>query len=186
MPVTSQPPRQNQLEDLLGRVAAKERAKIEKHLVACDGETDSAHADVFRRLVTMLDSRAGAGVDSVGGQAWRFFVPDGKYRLQVFALEDRGDGTLRVFLPDVLASALKGGVVAKTAIPNEYTLKGAASRPVHIETIDQDKPEPPAHVKSMLGWGRKAIAITIPVTGPVAQVNVAEALCTLAAKKWTK
>ena len=106
MPVTSQPPRENQLEELLGRVAAKERAKIEKHLAACDAEADSAHADVFRRMVTMLDSRAGAGVDSVGGQAWRFFVPDGKYRLQVFALEDKGDGTLRVFLPDVMATAL--------------------------------------------------------------------------------
>jgi hypothetical protein len=184
MPVTSQPPRENQLEDLLGRVAAKERAKIEKHLAACDAEPDSARADVFRHLVTMLDGHAGAGVDSVGGQAWRFFVPDGKYRLQVFALEDRGDGTLRVFLPDVLAQALKGGVIAKTPVANEYTLKGGGARPVHVEPLDQEKPEPPAHVKSMLGWGRKALAITIPVTGPASQVNVAEALCALAAKKW--
>jgi hypothetical protein len=183
MAVTSQAPRENQLEGLLARVPAKERAKIEKHLAACDAEADGAHADVFRRVVTMLDSHAGAGVDSVGGQAWRFFVPDGKYRLQVFALEDRGDGTLRVYLPDVLAPALKGGVIHKTAVANEYTLKGAA-RPVHVEPLDQEKPEPPAHVKSMLGWGRKAISITIPVTTAGSQINVTDALCTLAAKKW--
>jgi hypothetical protein len=156
---------------------------MEKHLAACDAEADGAHADVFRRVVTMLDSHSGAGVDSVGGQAWRFFVPDGKYRLQVFALEDRGDGTLRVFLPDVLAQALKGGVIAKTPIPNEYSLKGNA-RPVHVEPLDQEKPEPPAHVKSMLGWGRKAIAITVPVISADAQIKVADALCGLAAKKW--
>ena len=184
MPVTSEASRENQLEQLLGRVPAKERAKIEKHLAACDAEADTAHGDVFRRVMTMLDGHAGAGVDSVGGQAWRFFVPDGKYRLQVFAMEDRGDGTLRVFLPDVLAQALKGGVLSKTPIANEYTLKGGAARSVHVEPLDQEKPEPPAHVKSMLGWGRKAIAITIPVVGSTAQVSVAEALCALAAKKW--
>jgi hypothetical protein len=174
------------LEGFLARAAAKERTKIEKHLAACDAESDSNRGTLWRRLATMLDTHAGSGVESAGGQAWRFFRADGKYRMQVFALEDRGDGALRVSLPDVLEEAIKRKVLLKTKIPNEYGLKGSRET-IRIEPLDSAKfTDPPAHVKSMLGWGRRAIEVTLPTTsdgGP--RADAVEALCEIAAKKWT-
>ncbi len=173
------------LESFLARAAAKERVKIEKHLALADAEADGARGALWRRLATLLDSYASSGVESAGGQAWRFFRADGKYRQQVFALEDRGDGALRVSLPDILDEAIKQKVLLKTKIPNEYGLKGSRE-PLRVEPLDNAKfTDPPAHVKSMLGWGRRAIEVTLPATTDVgARANAIEALCGIAAKKW--
>jgi hypothetical protein len=187
MSTSTEAERGDALEGFLGRAAAKERTKIEKHLAACDAENDSNRGTLWRRLATLLDSFAGSGVESAGGQAWRFFCADGKYRMQVFALEDRGDGALRVALPDVLDEAIKKKVLLKGKVPNEYGLKGSRE-PLRVEALDNAKyTDPPAHVKSMLGWGRRAIEVTIPTTsegGP--RTDAVEALCEIAAKKFRK
>jgi hypothetical protein len=187
MSSSTQAERGDALEGFLGRAAAKERTKIEKHLAACDAENDSSRGTLWRRMATLLDSHAGSGVESAGGQAWRFFAADGKYRMQVFALEDRGDGALRVALPDVIDEAVKKKILLKGKIPHEYGLKGSRET-LRVEPLDTEKfTDPPAHVKSMLGWGRRAVEVTLPTTsqgGP--RADAIEALCEIAAKKFKK
>ncbi|HEX8521255.1 MAG TPA: hypothetical protein VF669_03295 [Tepidisphaeraceae bacterium] len=186
MPTDTQATRKDDLTDFLSRTAAKERAKIEKHLATVDAHDDGVHGKLWRRLALMLDALSGAGVESSSGQAWRFFIPDGKYRMQVFALEDRGDGMLRIVLPDVLEQAVARKIIGKTKVPGEYTVP--SSREVlHIEAIDPSKTQdPPAHVKSMLGWGRRAIQITISTVGDNKPLEAAQKMCEMAAKQFVK
>jgi hypothetical protein len=172
---------------LVARMTAKERAKIEKHLAAADADAGGARGKLFRSVGTVLGQLATGGMESVGNTAWRFFIPDGKYRMQVFALEDPGDGTLRVFLQDVLADAEKAKILTKTKEPGAYQVKGSRI-PLRLETLDStNTPEPPAHVKHMLGWNRRALRLTlIAADADTPQAAAAASLCTLAAGKWPK
>ena len=175
------------IESLLERAGAKERAKIEKHLASCDAEEGVEHGQLWRKLATMMSELTGSTVESVGGNAWRFFVPDGKYRVQVFALEDKFDGKVRVYLPDIRAEALKAKVIAKTDEDDEYEIEGT-EKPMRVEALDTaTTPEPPAHVKHMLGWNRKAVLIALSTTDSQSpHVDTAARLCSIAAKKWSK
>src|SRR5271154_3528215 len=87
-------------EPVLDRVGVKERTKIEKHLAVCDAEATGAHGQLWRRVVGVLGELAPLSMESAGANTWRFFIADGKYSLQVFALEDPLDGLLRIYLPD--------------------------------------------------------------------------------------
>jgi hypothetical protein len=170
-------------EELLARCGSKERASIEKHLAACDAE-DPGHGALWRRLAGLLGSLAPAGVQTAGQHAIMFFVPDGKYRMQVFALEDLRDGTLKFYLPNILDKALRAKLLAKAG--GEYVLPGPKKQVLPAEQMDAaNTPEPLPHVKHMLGWNRKAIKLTLPAgeaKGPL--VTTAEALSELAAKQW--
>lgn len=177
---------ETQLEEFLTRAGAKERAKIEKHLTACDNEADREHGQLWRRVVLILGSLAPAPVQSVGHNAWRFFIPDGKYRLQVFALEDGLDGFLRIYLPDVVSEAVKAKILTKTDMPNEFAVRGSR-KPLNIEAMDAENTSSPGeHYKHMLGWNRKALRLTLPTTessGPL--VEATAALLKLAADAWS-
>jgi hypothetical protein len=93
------------METFLTGLAGKDRSNIEKHLAACDAEGDPDHGKLWRRLAVSLRKLAPMPVQTVGQHAVQFFIADGKYRMQVFALEDARDGRLMVYLPDVLAAA---------------------------------------------------------------------------------
>src|SRR3954469_8976532 len=174
------------LEAFLTRAGTKERAKIEKHLALADGESGPEHGTVFRQIATKLGELAPVGVQSVGNNNWRYFIPDGKYRKQVFALEDPGDGTLRIYIPDVRAAAVKAKILKATGDPNQFGVAGTA-RTLHVEALDgESTASPAAHFKHMLGWNRTAVRVTLPILGaaegPLAAAT--EALCALAAKEW--
>ena len=49
----------------------------------------------------------------VGKQTVQFYVADGKYRMQVFALEDLQDGNITVYCPDVLTEAVEAGLLVR-------------------------------------------------------------------------
>ena len=83
------------MDNFLTGLAGKDRSNIEKHLAACDA--DPTHA----RQAAAPPGPSGCAaaplpVQTVGQHAVQFFVADGKYRMQVFALEDAaataGDG----------------------------------------------------------------------------------------------
>jgi hypothetical protein len=169
------------MEDLMTKATAKDRASIEKHLAACDTQSDPARGDIWRRLAGMLGQLVGLPARTCGAAALTFFIPDGKYRKQVFALEDHRDGTVFVYLPDVSVKALREKLLVKTG--TALTLPGW-SEP-YAEVIDGGVPELPNHIKPMLGWNRKAIKLTITADGSESlQVKTAEDLCALAAKDW--
>ena len=81
-----------------------------------------------------------------------FFVPDGKYRMQMFALEDQSDGQIAVYLPDVLNEAIKAKILKKADEEDEYAIIGSLKNTIKVELLDAaNTPEPATHVKNMLG-----------------------------------
>jgi hypothetical protein len=172
-------------ESFLDRAGIKERAKIEKHLAACDSETTASHGLLWRRIAGMLGDLAPLGIQSVGNNAWKFFVADGKYRMQVFALEDSFDGMLQVYLPDMLSEAVKKKILAKTGVSHTFAVEGSETR-LKIDSLGvAEASNAPAHYQHMLGWNRKAIRLTLSTTKPDKKLGDAvHSLAMLAAKGW--
>ena len=198
-----------ELDTLLTGLAAKDRSNIEKHLAACAAEPSPAHGKLWRKVAVALRKLAPLPVQTAGQHAVQFFIPDGKYRMQVFALEDGNNGQLMIYLPDVLAEAQKSGLLSKRgakapgevaadsaassasasgasgAGAPEYAIRGGKGTALRLEALDAaNTPNPAAHVKNMLGWNRKALRVTLLTVSPPEQVAAAEALCALAARKW--
>jgi hypothetical protein len=170
---------------ILDRTGVKDRSRIEKHLNTCDAEANSVHGQLWRHVATILSELVPLTMQSAGNNSWKFYIPDGKYRMQVFALEDPCDGTLRVYLPDVLTEAIKAKILSRTAKPNEFAVGGSKS-PLLLESLDGDNAgDAQEHYKHMLGWNRKALRLTLSTTqSDESQVGAADALLTLAAKQW--
>jgi hypothetical protein len=177
---------QTALDAVLAKTGAKDRTHIQRHLTAADSEPDPAHAALWRKLAELLASLAPLPVQAVGHTAVMFFVPDGKYRMQAFALEDQSDGRIALYLPDILADALKKKILKKGDEAEEFAVVGSLRSTLHVESLDaQNTPEPATHVKNMLGWNRKSLRITLPIIGSDrARMAAVEALCQLAAKSW--
>jgi len=171
---------------LLARAGAKDRASIERHVAACDAEDGPAHGSLWRRIAARLGALAPLPVTTLGQHAVLFFIPDGKYRMQVFALEDKRDGVLNVYVPDVLAEAAKKKILGKSVEEGKYAIPGAGKQTLEVQAMDAaNTPEPPQHVKNMLGWNRKALRIPLPATEAKSPaVSATEALASLAAGKW--
>ncbi|HTW94463.1 MAG TPA: hypothetical protein VMD30_06710 [Tepidisphaeraceae bacterium] len=175
---------ETRLEELLAKAGARDRVNIEKHLAACDAEADTGHALLWRRLTVKLSQLAPLALTTIGMQVVRFFIADGKYRMQVFALEDNGDGVLAVYLPNVLASAISAKLLVKNG--GEYSLASAPEEVLTVEQMDVNNPSnPPDFIKHMTGWNRKAVKLTLQANEPdSARVNLIESLCELAARQW--
>ena len=123
-----------QLEEVLTR-AGRNRATLEKHLAACDAEPDPGHGKLWRRLAVKLASLAAMPVQTGGPQAVLFYAPDGKYRMQVFAMEDARDGSIVLYLPDVTAAAVSEKILGKTG--SQYSVGGAKKIPIEITAMDR-------------------------------------------------
>jgi hypothetical protein len=161
-----------ELDALLSKAGQKDRTNVEKHLALLDAESGSPHGKLWRRLMRALATLAPLAIQTVGQQAIQFFIADGKYRMQVFALEDTNDGQVVLYVPDVLDEARKLKVVG-------------AESPVPIEQLTAaNTPNPSPHYKNMLGWNRKALKISLPVSATSEQIETAEHLAALAARAW--
>ena len=160
------------LDTFLTGLAGKDRSNIEKHLAVIDAEPDPNHGKLWRRLAVTMRRLAPMPVQTVGQHAVQFFVADGKYRMQVFALEDGRDGRLMIYLPDILADAEKTGAPLGVLKPD--VLDAA------------NTPNPSPHIKHMLGWNRKAVRITLLTHASAQQISATEKLCNLAAGRWAK
>ncbi|HWB54178.1 MAG TPA: hypothetical protein VG722_08295 [Tepidisphaeraceae bacterium] len=169
------------INDLLARVTAKDRVYIERHLAACDSSPDTARGEIWRRMAGLLSHLVSLPPRSAGPQALTFFIPDGKYRQQVFVLEDKGDGVVLVYLPNISARA----VDAKFLSPAGDDFKLPGSNDVFGQIVDGTMQDLPSYIKPMLGWNRKALRLTIGTADTDrGQLEAAETLCTLAAQDW--
>jgi hypothetical protein len=204
----AQPP---DFKAFLNKVGAKARTTLEKHAATCDADDRESHGRLWRRLASLLGELAPLEVRTVGQQAIQYFVADGKYRMQGFALEDLCDGKLAIYAPDVLKQALRLGVLGRPTTTEdggqEYAIgsgNGAApagKRPaakgktkeaasggagLRVDELDaQNTSEAPPHWKHMIGWNRKALRITLPTGASDAQIATTELLCALAAQQWS-
>ena len=103
----------------------------------------------------------------------QFYVQDGKYKMQVFAMEDLRDGKITVYCGDSSEAARAAGLVSGDA----ENLHLGSDNHVTLEQLDAKSPNPAPFYKDMLGWNRKALRITLPVNAKPSEIVAAENLC---------
>jgi hypothetical protein len=172
--------------EFLAKLNPKDRSSAERRVTVLDAGADAAHAVLWQRLACSLMTLAPHAAKLVGKQTLQIYVADGKYRMQVFALEDLQDGVFTVYCPDVLDEAVKSGLLARAANaePQDYVTQSGA--PLRVERLDNKTLHPAPHIKDLTGWNRKALRITVPPSPTPEQVEAAELLCAIAAQRFVR
>jgi hypothetical protein len=175
-------------EVIVAKLGTKDRQNVDRHLAAAAAEPDAHHAKLWKRIFSALATLAPHAMQTTGQQAVQFFIADGKYKKQVFALEDPRDGRLMIYTEDIQKEAVKSGVLIAPRVGTEPTLfgiKGQAGQTLMLESLDAaNTPNPSPFYKHMLGWNRKALRITLPTTATPAQIAAVEGLLAIAAQNW--
>jgi hypothetical protein len=177
-------PQQLTFDAFLAKLGTRDKVNVEKVLAAAE-TANKRHVEVWKRLASQLFTLSPHAVQTSGQQAVRFFLADGKYRLQCFALEDQQDGKICVYTNDILSVVLKKKLVVEddeteSDVPIYHPPKDEETR-IGIESLNAgNSGNAPEHYKHMLGWNRKALRITIPTTATDKQVALVEAICGVA------
>jgi hypothetical protein len=175
------------LDELLAKLSARDRTNVDRHLAALEAEADPKHAALWKRIAKALATLAPHAITTTGQQAVSFFIADGKYRMQVFAMEDNRDGKVLIYAVDALDEAIKAQVIKPPAKgapdPNDHPISNGQALSVESLT-NENTPNPSAFYKHMLGWNRKAVRITLPHDASTQQIEAAEQLCAVAAVRW--
>jgi hypothetical protein len=147
--------------------------------------TDSAaphRGQTWRRLASLLFALAPAR-PRILQRATLFYIPDGKFQMQVFALDDAEDGTIAICCEDVVATAIKAGLLTRQAgQPSRYQVMGTPHA-LQIEHLDSSTESPP-YCNAMTGWNRKALRMVLPVNPPTELTDAVELLCALSSLRW--
>jgi hypothetical protein len=169
----------------LGRLGQKGLAAVEKHVEICEADAAQGYGRWWKRIAGMLGQLAPHAIETAGHQAVKFHIPDGKYRQQVFALEDPGAGILYVYMPDIAAAAVSKKLLKPAGADGRgYGVVGDLEGRLELEVVTSDGQEVPAFCKPMLGWGRRALKASLSVNAEEKQVRMVEKLCELAAEGW--
>lgn len=173
-------------DDFLAKLSPKDRANAEKRVSVLEAEPDRTRAPLWRRLACSLMTLA-PNAKFVGKQTVQFYIPDGKYRMQVFALEDLQDGKMTVYCPNVLEDAGKAHLLrpAPAVEPHMHVIESSGEA-LQIEPLDKTSINPGPHFKDMVGWNRKAQRITLPPTPSPSQIEAVELMCALAAQHFAR
>src|SRR4051794_4628649 len=167
--------------EFLAKLPPKDRVNAERRVGALEASAGPGLAELWRRLACALMTLSPHAAKLVGKQTVQFYIADGKYRMQVFALEDLQDGNITVYGPDVLNEAVEAGLLVRpTAATGMYGIVGSAGEALRIDALDRDSENLVAHFKDMVGWNRTAVRITLPPSASVEQVEAAERLCAIA------
>src|SRR5205814_10000418 len=104
--------------------STNDRACAERLFGLLEALPEQSDAHLWRRLACSLITLAPFAAKLVGKQTLQVYVADGKYRMQVFALEDLQDGIFTVYCPDVLEEAIQAGLLAREPLaePNQYLI----------------------------------------------------------------
>jgi hypothetical protein len=172
-------------DGFLAKLTPKDRLNIERHIAAVEEGSTKNHARLWKRLATAMMGMAPHSAKANGQQSMQFYIQDGKYRMQIFALEDLRDGTVHVYAADAVDEATKAGVFTKAKPgdePNELRLHGSTDT-LNVERLDGKVSNPAPFYKDMLGWNRRAVHIALPAMASDAQADAACKLLVLGAKK---
>jgi hypothetical protein len=170
----------------LSKLATKQRSNAEFNARRGETETTGHRADAWRRLACALMTLAQHATKMNGRDSVEYYIPDGKYRMQVFAIEDLRDGVIQIYCGNVLDEAIKAKILSKHkagAAANTYEIAGTPHTLV-IEMLDGTTRNPGIHFKNMLGWNRKALRISLPADGNDTQITAVEHICAMSAEKW--
>jgi hypothetical protein len=176
-------PRRIDFASFLAKLAPKDRLNAERRVQVLEAEADPGRAHLWRRLVCTMMTLAPHAAKFVGKQTVQFFVADGKYRKQVFAMEDLQDGHFTIYCPDALKEVEAAGLLSPAPDAGAHLYRTAATGQVlRVEPLDGESINPGAHFKDMTGWNRKALRVTLPPSASEEQVGAAEMLCAIAAQ----
>jgi hypothetical protein len=173
-------------EAFLEKLSPKDRLNITRHIEACEATGDPRHAVLWRKLAGALMTLAPHFAKTDGQQRIRFFVRDGQYRMQVFAMEDLRDGVISVYCGDALDEAIAAGLLAvqKAAVPvepgqhTEYLLPESHEH-LAVLRLSNDTHVPAMFYKDMMGWNRKALCIRVTASASPAQAEAVQLLAAL-------
>src|SRR3954447_15844560 len=98
-------------DKFLERLGPKDKVNVERHVTAMEAESDPAHAVLWKRLACALATLAPHSVKLNGQHSAQFYVQDGKYKMQVFAMEDLRDGKITVYCGDSSEQARAAGLL---------------------------------------------------------------------------
>ncbi len=114
-----------------------------------------------------------------GQQSVQFYIADGKYRKQVFALEDVGPDQITVYCADVLEDAIKAKFLEKsknaTDDAGEFKVV-STTEAINVERIDGASSNLADFCKHMVGWNRRAIRMNVPTSATETQITAVETL----------
>jgi len=184
-PVGKPEPLKMDYDGFLAKLTPKDRLNIERHIAAIEELSTKGHAKLWKRLAVAMMSMAPHSAKANGQQSMQFYIQDGKYRMQIFALEDLRDGSVHVYAADAVDEATKAGLFTKAKPgdePNELRLAGSTET-LNVERLDGKVSNPAPFYKDMLGWNRRAIHITLPNMATDVQADAAHKLLVLGAKK---
>jgi hypothetical protein len=174
---------------LLLRLGARDRAAVEKHVAVCEAEATRDHANLWKRVACLLCNLAPKAAQAVGQRAVQFFAADGKYRRQVFAMEDLRDGVLAVYMVDVLEAAQRQGLMRAPIGQNGrgvIYLNGGDGPGVSLvmeSLTSSNTAAAPDYYRHMVGWNRTVLKVTLPTaSSSAAEIEALEALCAIAGK----
>jgi hypothetical protein len=182
-------------DEFLAKLAsAKERTGAQQHVEAQRGTGGNPRAAaLWERLVGTLLTLAPALPRFGGRKAAQFSIPDGKYKLQVFALQEGDAGELHVYIPDVRPEAEKAGLIKSTkgtaAAPAKSYIGGGPAEGLEVQDVtdaggDSQQQRPAECVRPMLGWGKKALHVVVKPDASEDQIAAVEQLCAVAALRW--
>jgi hypothetical protein len=166
-------------------LGSRDRVNVERHLAAVEALAGGVeHAKNWRRLAQTLATLAPFAATTTGQQAVSFFQADGKYRMQVFALEDNRDGKISAYCVDVLDSALEAKLLEKPSLesPTMHPIVDGGGKTLFLEQLSAaNTPNPSSYYKHMLGWNRKALRVTVPADTGEIELKAMELVLALAA-----
>jgi hypothetical protein len=175
-------PVERQYEVFLGQLSVKARATIQKHDELCEAEGPPEHSALWKRFAGRLGGLAAHAVEAHGQHSVKFYIADGNYKLQVFALEDSRQGTIAVYFPDVVQAAVGEKILTGGTSSHHYKVPGAMGQLelvlINAETRDLTV------CKAMVGWGRRARRVEFATPLQDAHIQAVEQMCDLAARKW--
>jgi hypothetical protein len=172
-------------EAFLAKLTPKDRLNVERHVAAVEEQSTRAHAKLWKRMATAMMTLASHSAKANGQQSMQFYIQDGKYRMQIFALEDLRDGKVHLYATDALDDAVKSGALAKPKAsdePNAYHLPHGKET-LTVERLDGKVSNPAPFYKDMLGWNRRAVHVILPAMATDAQADAAEKLLVAGARK---
>lgn len=148
--------------DFCARLPVKERSYAEKRSAAM--ESDPALRELWQRLAARLLQLAGHSAKVNSKESIQFYAADGKYRMQVFALQDIAPGTLSLHCRDVLDTLLAKKLIRKPeAGKTKYPVPGTNESLTIERVLPQAADHPPAF-RDLLSWNRKCMRIDIEVS----------------------
>ncbi len=170
-------------EDFLAKLGAKDRANAEKRAGAI-AAGEPAKLSLWKRTCARLMTLAGHSAKVNSKEFIQFYAADGKYRTQVFAMQEIEPGVLTIHTRDVLDALLEKKILLKsktTDAPNHYRLPKTDDTLV-VERVLAQVAEHPVAFRDLLSWNRKCMRIDIPLGASSEMLTQVDRVFELSAK----